>query len=161
MLLRFCQWLEHVSWITAISNSVISSVLVELAHYFGFFLLVGAIATVDFRLLGIAGRREGIDQLAKQLFPLMWTGMALAFLSGFVMLAGQATLFVFNPVFHIKLLVIFFAVIFGLVVQSKVPGWAQLPAVPIAAKCFALISLLLWIGAILAAVEIPHLTYVP
>ena len=161
MLLRFCEWLEHISWITAVNNSVASSVLVELTHYFGFFLLVGAVATVDFRLLGIAGRQEGIDQLAKQLFPLMWMGMALVFLSGFVMLAGQATLFVFNPVFHVKLLVIFFAVVFGLIVQSKVPGWAQLPSVPIAARCFALISLLLWIGAILAAVEIPHLTYVP
>ena len=161
MLFRFCEWLEHVSWIVAINNSVTSSVLVELAHYFGFFLLVGSFAIVVFRLLGLAGRREGIGQLAKQLFPLMWTGMALVFLSGFVMLAGQATLFVFNPVFHVKLLVIFFAVVLGFVVQRKAQGWAQLPSVPVAAKCFALISLLLWIGAILAAVEIPHLTYVP
>jgi hypothetical protein len=36
-----------------------------------------------------------------------------------------------------------------------------LPAVPTAAKFVALVSLVLWIGVILAAVEVPHLTYVP
>ncbi len=161
MLFRFCEWLEHASWITAVNNSVAPSVAVELAHYFGFFLLVGAIATLDLRVLGIASRRETIGQLAKQLFPLMWTGLGLVVLSGFVMFAGQATMFFPNRVFRVKLLLIFFAVIFGFIVQSKVPRWSQLASIPIGARLVALASLLLWLGAILAAVEIPHLTYVP
>ncbi len=160
-LCRFCERLEHVSWITAVNNWVVSSVLVELAHYFGFFLLVGTIAAVDLRVLGLLGRRDEDAQLGKQLFPLMWTGLALAIVSGFVMFAGQATLFYPNPVFRAKLAVILLAILFGVVVQTNLPKWNRLPSVPVGAKCIALISLLLWVAAILAAVEIPHLTYVP
>ena len=160
-LFRFCERLEHVSWITAVNNWVVSSVLLELTHYFGFFLLVGTIAAVDLRVLGIIGRRDTDDQLGKQLFPLMWTGLALAILSGFVMFAGQATLLYPNPVFRAKLLVIAFAISFGVVVQTNLPKWNRMPSVPKGAKLIALVSLMLWVAAILAAVEIPHLTYVP
>ena len=141
--------------------AVIPSVLLELAHYFGFFLLVGTTATVDLRVLGITGRREPIDQLARQLFPLMWVGLALSVLSGFVMFAGQATTFFPNPVFRAKLLVILFAIVFGVVVQINLPKWDHSPPMPVKARLIALVSLLSWIAAILAAVEIPHLTYVP
>src|SRR5579863_1785438 len=123
MMFRFCVWLEHVSWIAALNSAVVPSVLLELAHYFGFFLLVGTIATLDLRILGVAGRREDTGHLARQLFPLMWFGLALSVLSGFVMFAGQATTFFPNPVFRAKLLVILFAVVFCVIVQINLPKW--------------------------------------
>ena len=97
---------------------------------FWLFLLVGAIATLDLRVLGIAGRRETIGQLAKQLLPLMWTGLALVALSGFVMFAGQATMFLVfsNSVFRAKLLLISLTIIVGGIVQSKVLSWNRLPS---------------------------------
>jgi hypothetical protein len=39
-------------------------------------------------------------------------------------------------------------------VQRGVAQWAQLPSIPASAKVLASISLLLWIGSILAGVEI-------
>jgi hypothetical protein len=161
MLLRLCERLQHAAWVTAIFSSVVASVLVELAHYFGFLLLVGAIVMVDLRVLGVAGRRQSVTQLADHLFPLMWTGLGLAVLSGFILFAGDATTFCPNPVFHAKLVVISLAVVFGCIVQRKVRKWDQLPCIPVGAKFTVLASLALWIGVILAAVEIPHLTYVP
>jgi hypothetical protein len=74
---------------------------------FWLFLPVGTIATLDLRVLGIAGGRKTIGQLATQLPPLMmWTGLALVALSGFVIFAGQATMFFPNAVFRAKLLLI-------------------------------------------------------
>ena len=67
---------------------------------FGLFLSVGTIATLDLRILGIAGRRQTIGQLAKQLFPLIWTCLALVALSGFAIFAGQATMFFPSSVFR-------------------------------------------------------------
>jgi uncharacterized membrane protein YbaN (DUF454 family) len=49
-------------------------------------------------------------------------------------------------------------VAFTLAVQWNVPKWDRLPAMPAAAKTVALLSLLLWIGAILAGVEVPALS---
>lgn len=161
MLLRVCERLQQAGWVTAIDNSIVASVIVELIHYFSFFLLVGAIVVVDLRILGRAGRRQIAAQIAEQLFPIMWTGLGLAILSGFILFAGDAVTFFSNPVFRAKMGTILLAVASGFVVQGNAREWEELPVVPLRAKCAALISLALWIGTILAAVEIPHLTYVP
>lgn len=158
MLHHLCEWLEHNSWIIAINSSVVLSAILEVAHYGGFFLLVGSIAIVDLRVLGLAGRRQTAAALAGQLFPWMWTGLVFAFLSGFIMFAGDATDFSRATVFRVKLLVVLFAVILGVIVQWNVPRWDRSPAMPIAARLMALVSLALWIGAILVAVEVPAIS---
>jgi hypothetical protein len=161
MLPSFCDWLQHSWWVDAINGSVAASVLVELGHYFGFFLIVGTIVLVDLRILGLAARRQNATRLAQQLFPLMWVGFFSAALTGFMMFAGDAIALFPNPVFRIKLLVVLVAVIFGAIVQRNIGRWDRSPEMPVTAKCVALVSLALWIGAILSAVEVPHLTYVP
>jgi|SRR5271154_217558 hypothetical protein len=158
--MAFCNWLTHTWLIAWVSNSVVISTLIELTHYVSLFLLVGSIALVDLRILGIAARRRSVTQLADELFPWMWTGLALNFLSGFLLFAGDAATFWVNWVFHIKLTVILVAVIFGIIVQWNARRWGQLPSISIGAKFLALVSLLLWIGSILASVEVPALTSV-
>jgi hypothetical protein len=59
-----------------------------------------------------------------------------------------------DTVFRVKMATILLAVIFTIVVQRGVAQWAQLPSIPASAKVLASISLLLWIGSILAGVEI-------
>jgi hypothetical protein len=158
MLLHFCAWLQQNSVIIALDNSVVLSALLEILHYTGFFLLVGTIAIVDLRLIGVAGRGQDVTALGKQMFPWMWTGLIFAFVSGFLMFAGDATDFALASVFHIKVGVILLAVVFGIIVQWNVPKWGQMPFIPASAKLLAFISLVLWIGAILAAVEVPAIS---
>jgi hypothetical protein len=156
--MHFCHWLEHTALISWVSNSVIVSTIVELTHYFSLFLLVGSIALVDLRILGLAARQRNATEFASQLFPWMWTGLALNFLSGFLLFAGDAATFYVNWGFHIKLGVILLAVVFGIIVQWNVSKWGRLPAVSMGAKVLAFVSLALWIGSILASVEVPALT---
>jgi hypothetical protein len=157
-MLHLCAWLQNNSLLVAINNSIVLSAIMEVAHYAGFFLLVGTIAIVDLRVLGVAGRRQDVAALGAQLFPWMWVGMAFAFLSGFVMFSGDAADFYLASVFRIKIAVILLAVIFGIIVQWNVPKWGQLPSIPMTAKVLAVISLVLWIGAILASVEVPAIS---
>jgi len=158
--MRFCEWLEHTALITAITNSLVLATIVEVLHYFSLFLLVGPILIVDLRLMGLAARRRNVAQLAADLFPLMWAGMALNFLTGFLLFAVDATTFYGNHVFHFKLAVILVAVVFGVVVQWNAKRWGESPAVPVLGRFLAFVSLVLWIGSILAAVEVPSLTSV-
>jgi hypothetical protein len=60
-----------------------------------------------------------------------------------------------DPVFHVKLTMIALAAVFAGIVQWSVPRWAAAPRMPAVARFIALISLLLWISAILSASEIP------
>jgi uncharacterized membrane protein len=124
------------------------------------FLLVGSIVMIDLHLMGLVAQRRPLKEVSAQFFPVMWIAMALNFLSGFVMFAGDATTFAPNWVFHIKMSVILLAVIFGIIVQVQARKWAQqeTPEIPFWGKALATVSLLLWIGSILAAVEVPSLT---
>jgi len=157
-MLQFCEWLEKVPWIVALNSSIVMSLILEIAHYSGFFLLVGTTVVVDLRVMGLAGRRENAAQLANQLVPWMWTGLGMAVVSGFFMFAADAPDFYLASVFRIKILVVLLAVVFGAVVQRKVSQWDRMPAIPAGAKLVAFVSLALWIGAILAAVEVPAIS---
>ena len=141
--------LNSVGWMAA---------TLEIVHYFGMFLLVGSIAVVDLRVIGWAGQQQSATKIAHRLFPWMWAGLALNFLSGFVMFAGIAASYIPDPTFRMKMWVILAAVVFGIIVQWQVPKWDKLPAMPIWAKLIALISLMLWVGAILAGNEVPALS---
>jgi hypothetical protein len=140
------------------NSSAVMSVIIELIHYLSFFMLVGTIAIVDLRTLGVAGRRQAVAQLAELVFPWMWMGLGLTVLSGFIMFAGYATAYLPNSIFHIKLLVILLAIVFGVIMQWNVAKWDQSTSTPIVAKLVAFVSLVLWIGAILAGVAVPALT---
>jgi hypothetical protein len=152
---RLCEWLEQIPWIVTITNSAVLISLVWLVHYIGFFLLVGTTAVVDLRILGAAARNQKLAPLAGQLFPFAWTGLGMVIASGFIMFAGQATTFYPTAVFRIKMGIVLLALIFGVIVQGKSPVWGSAPSVPAAAKWLAFVSLALWIGAILAGLEVP------
>jgi hypothetical protein len=155
LMLRLCEWLEQIPWIVSVTNSAVLISLVWLVHYFGFFLLVGITAVVDLRVLGVAARNQKLAPLAGQLFPWAWTGLGLVIASGFIMFAGQATTFYPTAVFQIKMGIVLLALAFGVIVQRKSPVWDRAPSMPAAAKWLALASLALWIGAILAGLEVP------
>jgi hypothetical protein len=113
---------------------------------------------VDLRVLGIVGRRQEATQFADRLFPWIWASLALNFLSGFFMFAGSAIAYYRNDIFYGKVGVVLLAVVANIIVQQKVRKWDQLPAIPASAKLIAVVSIGLWIGAIIAGVEVPALT---
>jgi hypothetical protein len=154
-MLRLCEWLEQIPWIVTVTNSAVLISLVWLVHYLGFFLLVGTTAVVNLRVLGVAARDQKLVPLAGFLFPLAWTGLSLVIASGFIMFAGQATTFYPTSVFRIKMGMVLLALMLGVIVQRKLPGWDRSPSMPAAAKLLAFASLALWIGAILAGLEVP------
>jgi uncharacterized membrane protein len=158
MLLHLCRWLQNNSFIAVINGTAWTAAVLEIVHYFSMFILVGSMVIVDLRVLGLVGRRQDATQLADRLFPWMWISLALNFLSGFFMFAGSATAYYHNDIFYDKVLVIVLAIVASLIVQQKVRKWNQLPSMPVWAKLVAVLSIGLWIGAIIAGVEVPALT---
>jgi hypothetical protein len=158
MILHFCRWLQDNFLVSAINGTAWSAAATEIIHYFSMFILVGSTVIVDLRVLGAVGRRQDAKQLADWLFPWIWISLGLNVLSGFVMFAGTAPSYYGNDIFYDKLMIILLAVIVNLVVQQQVPKWNQLSAMPAGAKLLAFVSIMLWIGAIIAGVEVPALT---
>jgi len=158
MLLHLCRWLQGNSFIAAINGTSWTAAALEIVHYFSMFVLVGSMVIVDLRVLGLVGRRQDATQLADRLFPWIWASLALNFLSGFLMFAGSATAYYHNDIFYDKVAVILLAIVANIIVQQKVRKWDQLPAMPAWAKLLAVVSIGLWVGAIIAGVEVPALT---
>jgi uncharacterized membrane protein len=158
MLFHLCRWLQENSFIVLLNSTAWTAAALEILHYFSMFILVGSMVIVDLRVLGLLGRKQDAAQLADRLFPWMWGSLALNFLSGFFMFAGSATAYYGNDVFYDKMAVTFLAIVINVIVQQKVRTWNQLPAIPAFAKLIALASIVLWVGAIIAGVEVPALT---
>jgi hypothetical protein len=83
--------------------------LVNLAHLLGVALLLGAIAALDLRLVGLWPETP-VATLARATVPVASTGLALALLTGPALLAVRATEYVENPFLWTK----FAAVAIGL-----------------------------------------------
>jgi uncharacterized membrane protein len=158
MLLHLCRWLQNNSFIAVINGTSWTAAALEIVHYFSMFILVGSMVIVDLRILGLVGRRQDVTLLADRLFPWIWASLVLNFLSGFLMFAGSATAYYHNDIFYDKVGVILLAIVANIIVQQKVRKWNQLPAMPAWAKLIAVLSIGLWVGAIIAGVEVPALT---
>jgi hypothetical protein len=147
--------LEQTGWVKTFGSTGWMYASVSVIHYLTMFWFIGSMAVVDLRVMGIAARKRGLSELAAQLYPWAWTGMALAIVSGFFMFATAAGDWAPDPVFHVKLVLIVLSIAFAILVQHGAPKWGALPEIPASAKVIAAIALLLWIVTILSASEIP------
>jgi hypothetical protein len=147
--------LEQAQWVRTFGNTAWMYITVSVIHYLSMFWFIGSAALIDLRIAGIAVRRRNVTELADQLFPWAWIGLALAIASGFLMFSSYAGDWAPDPVFQIKLALIVLGAVCTLIVQVGVPRWAQRAEIPVSAKAFALFSLLVWIATLLCASEIP------
>jgi len=153
-LMSFGHQLEHASWVVAMSDYPRLFTVFSVIHYFSVFLIVGTSAVVDLRVAGLAARRLNVSAIAEGLFPWTWTGLGLSAVTGFFMFMPEAAGFFTAYAFFIKLGLVMVAVVVALVVQKNARRLGQAAAVPASTKLMALVSLALWIGVVLAAVEI-------
>ena len=85
-------------------------------------------------------------------------GFGAVAVSGFLLFAVEAGDFAAVTPFRLKMLVIVLAVVSALAIEWSLPQWDRAPRMPVMARLVALISILLWLGAILVSVEVPALT---
>jgi hypothetical protein len=149
--------LEQLSWVKTMGSTGWMYATISVTHYLTMFWFIGSIAVVDLRVMGLAARNRSVRELADQLFPWAWIGMALALFSGFLMFSTQAGDWAPSKHFHIKLGLIVAAIAFAVFVQKSAPKWSETSDTPSAAKLIALVSLVLWVATIVAASEIPAL----
>jgi hypothetical protein len=146
-------WESLADWpvAAALRRSVLLYPLVNAAHIIGIGLLLGAIATLDLRLLG-AFRRVPLPLLAPPLVRVAAAGLLLALASGFLLFSVRPQAYLDNPAFLAKLGLVALGLA-NVALLRLAPGWRRALAggAPGAAPRLAAgLSLLAWIGAILA-----------
>jgi hypothetical protein len=150
--------LQHAGWVTALATSRWLYGLVSVVHYSAVFFCIGTIVLLDLRILGVADRSQALSRFAGQLRSWTWIAFGSAVASGFLLFATEAGDYAAVTPFRVKMLIIVLAVISALAKEWSVPNWDRAPVIPVTAKLLALVSIVLWLGAILAGVEVAPLT---
>lgn len=128
--------------------------VLEAIHILGIALLVGPAFAFDLRLLGVANRVVTVPTAARHLLPVSHVGLAMAFATGVALLSAQATV-VSNTgaapwKFGLLILAGLNVPIFHYGVYRRVDEWAEAAVTPIVARAAAVVSMVAWIGVILA-----------
>jgi hypothetical protein len=122
--------------------------IVETVHLLGVALVLGAVATLDLRLLG-ASRRLPAGRLAHHALTIVWCAFTVAIVSGFLLFATRATTYADNTAMQLKAALLIIAGINaagfhvgpGKRMLADPDGWTPGPG----ARVIAAMSLGLWL----------------
>jgi uncharacterized protein DUF6644 len=122
---------------------------VKVVHLTGVAALLASIVVLDLRLLGCR-RSFPVRRLAKRALPWAAGGFLLIVPSGFAMFVADAGDLIANPVFALKICLIFAALtnaaVFHAAVFRGAAGWDVDAMPPALARASAALSLALWIS---------------
>ena len=154
------EWLEYTSLSIWVAESIWGYPIMLSLHIIGLAVVVGIFTVYNFRLLGLFNSLEFEPFL--DFFRLAWLGLLVNFVSGFTLFGSQATFYITNIPFLVKI----FSIISGsllafkiqLRLQSNVNAWDERTAQPNKKDhSFAVISLVLWTSAIFGGRLIAYL----
>jgi hypothetical protein len=146
------EWLEE-TWISlAIRESWWAFPTIESFHVIAVAIVVGTIAIVDLRLLGVASNKCGITELSDDILPWTWGAFVLAGVTGLLMFVSNPESYFENVPFRFKIVFLMLAglnmLIFQFVTFRRVADWDRDCETPMAGKIAGTLSLLFWIGVI-------------
>ena len=153
-ILSVCTWLEATPLAVKITESEWLFPTIETVHVLALTLVVGSIAVLDLRLIGVANRNLGAMQLSDETLPWTWGAFILAAITGSLMFVSAATKYYANVPFRIKMVLLVLAginmAIFHRGAWRGVADWNNLVPTPRGVRIAASLSLTFWIGVVVA-----------
>jgi len=122
---------------------------IETLHVIAIVSVVGAIAVMDLRLLGVTSRNRLVTAISRDTLPLTWIAFACAVITGLLLFVSKATSYMVNPYFLVKMGLLLLAglnmAVFHLFTWKDVARWdGTVATIPTAAKMAGLASLIFW-----------------
>jgi cytochrome bd-type quinol oxidase subunit 2 len=129
--------------------------IVQTFHLLGIAVIMSSVVLLDLRILGLALPSQDVQELTRRVMPWVWWTLPVMLLSGSMFVFARPRRYFTNPIFGLKfaLLVpaIALAVVLHLVSVRKPDARGT--------KVIAAVSLLLWIGVVLAGRWIAYVDY--
>jgi Family of unknown function (DUF6644) len=151
MIPELCDWIsgtrlslliQNVAWIIPATQSL---------HILSVAVVMSSMAMLDLRLMGLSGRRYSVSAMAARLLPRMWIAVVVLAITGAILIIGEPARDLPNPAFQLKMAALAAAIVLTLVVRRQTRKEdAFWEARPLAAKLAAVVSLLLWVGIVVA-----------
>lgn len=141
--------IEYSPLAVAVAQSTWLFPTIESLHVIALVTMVGTIAILDLRLIGLASRAHHVSLLARDVLPLTWGGFLLAAITGGLLFASRATSYVANPFFLWKMALLVLAGlnmgVFHLTAWRQVERWETGGPIPLGARLAGGLSLVFWV----------------
>jgi len=103
VLKEFCVWLAGTSLSQQIQDAFWVIPTVQTVHIISIAIVMTSMAMLDFRLIGIAGRRQSLTEVGNRFLPWVWTALVVLLCSGTILIIGEPGRDLLNTVFWIKM----------------------------------------------------------
>jgi hypothetical protein len=144
------KWLEATALATQIRENEFLFPWVEALHVLAITLVVGSIAILDLRLIGVASLDRPVGRLARDILPCTWIAFAFALLTGTLLFSAKATGYAGNFFFRGKLVLLLLAalnmIVFHLFAGRDMERWTA--STPTTARIAGALSLTIWIAVV-------------
>jgi hypothetical protein len=144
------QGLENSALAQSIAMGEWAFPIIETFHVIAITTVVGTIAIMDLRLLGLTSAKWSMISVEKDTLKLTWMAFVVAVITGMLMFISKATTYMVNPYFLWKMFLILAAginmAIFQTGVRKTAGSWdSNVAAIPMATKVAASLSLIFWV----------------
>ena len=125
----------------------------EIAHVAAIALVLGSLARVDLRLVGLTARNRSITEISREMLPWTWVGFVLATIFGVLLFVGQPIRYVEVAFFDAKIILILLAglnmLAFEYLTRRGVGRWDRAPTPPLQVRVAGALSLAFWISVVI------------
>jgi hypothetical protein len=147
-------WLQKTALAITIRDSLFLFPLLESTHVIGLAIVVGTVIIIDLRLLGVATTYRPFSRLGADTLPWTLAGFAVAAVTGALMFITNAGVYFHNVWFRAKAVMLGLAalnaIVFELTARRRIVEWDLKPSAPPLARTAAMVSLLIWLGIVVA-----------
>ena len=149
MIREFCTWLANTSLSQHIQDAFWVIPTVQTLHIVSIAIVMTSMAMLDLRLVGIAGRRQSLQQMASRFLPWVWVTLVVLLCSGTILIIGEPGRELQSEMFWIKMSLLAGAIVLTLIFQTLLRRrngfWETHRA---AAVLLGTVSLLMWVGIV-------------
>jgi len=144
------RWVYDTELAVAMRENALLFPWVESIHVVALSLVLGSIAVLDLRLIGVAWRNRPLPELLRDVLRVTWVAFAIAVITGALLFASNAVAYAHNTCFQWKLgLLALIGVntgVFHSFVEPRLTRAAARDALPVLARVSGALSIVLWIS---------------
>ena len=146
MLQPFFNRLEALQFATWFDSGGYTVSFINVAHLVALTVFVGAVLTVDLRLLGSGMRKQPLAQVARDAQPWMFGAFLALAVTGVLQILATPLKAYFSPQFWLKVQLLAVAVVFTLTVRRMITRADETRVGPVWGKLVGLVSIGLWVS---------------
>ena len=135
----------------------------QTVHILGICIVMASIVMVNLKFLGLALPSQNLSEMISRLYPWTWWALPVNAVTGLLFVIARPNRYLYNPVFGIKFSLLIPAVLLAYLVyrmnQKERGYWDSTYGRRISGRAVAGLSLVLWIGVLMAGRWIAYSDY--